>query len=168
MRHLGLVVCGAPLAARTHQIAAAAVAAGWRTHVIATRSALRWLDADRTREVTGHDVLTEQRGPEEPKRFPAPDKVVLCPATFNTVNKLAAGIADDYPTGFLCEALGARVPLTVVPLVSDRLWGHPAWERNLALLRAAGVRLVDIGTGQVGAPRPATTADTFDPAWALA
>jgi phosphopantothenoylcysteine decarboxylase len=166
--HLGLVVCGAPLAARTHEVAAAGVAAGWAVHVIATRSALGWLDRDAVERVTGFPVLVEQRGPSEPKRFPVPGAVVVCPATFNTVNKVAAGIADDYPTGFICEALGAGVPLTFVPMVSERLWGHPVWQRNLTLLSGAGARILDVAGQPTAAPmRPDDTdhlVTTFNPA----
>lgn len=149
MRHLGLVVCGSPLAARSAEVAAAGVAAGWAVHVIATRSALGWVDRAAVEAATGLPVLTEQRAAGEPKRFPVVAAVVVCPATFNTVNKIAAGIADDYPTGFVCEALASRVPLTIVPFVGDRLWGHPAWARNLDLLAGAGVRLLGV-TGPLG------------------
>ena len=98
----------------------------------------------------------------------------MCPATFNTVNKLAAGIMDNYAAGLLCEALASRIPITIAPVVSNRLWSHPAWQRNLDMLAAAGVRFVDIQTGHLGRPvavRSGTGGDViaaFDPAWVLA
>jgi phosphopantothenoylcysteine synthetase/decarboxylase len=49
---------------------------------------------------------------------------------FNTVNKLAAGITDNYATGLLCEALASRTPITIAPMVNNRLWPHPAWQHN--------------------------------------
>jgi phosphopantothenoylcysteine synthetase/decarboxylase len=171
--YLALVACGAPLAARVHDVAARAVEAGWRVRVVATRSALNWVDDESVERVTGFRALVEQRRPDEPKRFPAPGWVVVCPATFNTVNKLAAGIMDDYPAGVLCEALASGTPMTVVPMVSDRLWGHPAWARNLGLLAAAGVTFVDVHTGRRGDPTPVdagsgpVVAEAFDPGWAV-
>jgi phosphopantothenoylcysteine synthetase/decarboxylase len=165
--HLGLVMCGAPLAARAHEVAAVLAAGGWQVHVIGTRSALRWADAAAIERVTGEPVLTEQRRPDEPKRFPVPAAVLLCPATFNTVNKVAAGIADDYPTGFVCEAVASRVPTVLAPVVGERLWGHPAWAANLDLLGRAGVRFADVHTGLLGEPVPAGgELPGFDPAWA--
>lgn len=169
--HLALVACGAPLAARVHDVAARAVEAGWSVRVVATPSAMNWVDAERVEEVTGCVVLVEQRQPGQAKRFPPPGQVIVCPGTFNTVNKLAAGIMDNYATGLLCEALASRTPITIAPMVNNRLWPHPAWQHNLELLTAAGVRFIDIHTGRVGQPsavRSGTGSDViaaFDPAW---
>jgi phosphopantothenoylcysteine synthetase/decarboxylase len=97
----------------------------------------------------------------------------VCPATFNTVNKLAAGIMDIYAAGILCETLASRTPMTILPMVSTRLWGHPAWQPNLAALAAAGGTFVDVRTGRAGFPEPVETgtghevAAAFDPSWAL-
>lgn len=172
--HLALVVCGAPLAARCHDVAARAVEAGWMVRVVATSSAMSWVDAAQVEKVTGFSVLMEQRQPGQAKRFPPPAQVIVCPATFNTVNKLASGIMDTYPTGLLCEALASRTPMTIAPMVNNRLWPHPAWQRNLDMLAAAGVRFVDIHTGHAGRPaavRSGTGVEivaAFDPAWVLA
>ena len=172
--HLALVVCGAPLAARSHDVAARAVEAGWIVRVVATPSAMNWVDADRVEEVTGFAVLVEQRQPGQAKRFPPPAQVIVCPATFNTMNKLAAGIMDNYATGVLCEALASQTPITIAPMVNNRLWPHPAWQHNLDMLTAAGVTFVDIQTGHAGRPAAIQSGiggdaiAAFDPAWVLA
>lgn len=171
--HLALVACGAPLAARCHDVAALAVNTGWLVRVVATPSAMRWVDAGQIEKVTGFPVLVEQRQPGAAKRFPPPAQVIVCPATFNTVNKLAAGIMDNYAAGLLCEALASQIPITVAPMVSNRLWPHPAWQHNLNMLTAAGVTFIDIATGRAGRPaavQSGTGGDitaAFDPAWVL-
>jgi hypothetical protein len=135
---------------------------------------MNWVDAAQVEKVTGFPVLVEQRQPGQAKRFPPPARVVVCPATFNTVNKLAAGIMDNYAVGLLCEALASRTPVTIAPMVSNRLWPHPAWQRNLDVLVAAGVRFVDIQTGHAGRPAAVRSGTggvviaAFDPAWVLA
>jgi phosphopantothenoylcysteine synthetase/decarboxylase len=172
--HLALVVCGAPLTARCHDVAARAVEAGWMVQVVATSSAMNWVDAAQIEKVTGCAVLVEQRRPGQAKRFPPPAQVVVCPATFNTVNKLAAGIMDNYAAGLLCEALASRTPMTIAPMINNRLWSHPAWQHNLDMLAAAGVKFVDIQTGHTGQPaavQSGTGEDiiaAFNPAWVLA
>jgi phosphopantothenoylcysteine synthetase/decarboxylase len=93
-------------------------------------------------------VLDGHRTPGEPKSFPRPDAVILAPATFNTVNKLATGIADTYALTVLCSAIGTRTPMVIVPFVSTRLAGHPAWLASLAVLRYAEATLVDPATGR--------------------
>ena len=95
---------------------------------------------------------------------------MVCPATFNTVNKLAAGTADTYVTTSLCEWLGARVPIVLVPMVNDRLWRHPAWLPSLSVLRSARVVQLDIHSGEPG-PRPVVSGSGddvvqhFNPQW---
>jgi hypothetical protein len=46
------------------------------------------------------------------------------------------------------------VPAVAVPFAKDDLAGHPAWLASLAVLRYAGVDLVDTTTGAVGAVEP--------------
>jgi phosphopantothenoylcysteine synthetase/decarboxylase len=171
--HLALVACGAPLAARVHEVVALAVDAGWLVRVVATPSAMSWVDAGQVEQVTGFPVWVEQRQPGVAKRFPPPAQVIVCPATFNTVNKLVAGIMDNYAVGLLCEALASRIPLTVALMVSNRLWPHPAWQHNLDMLTASGVTFIDIHTGRAGRPAAVQSGTggevvaAFDPAWVL-
>jgi phosphopantothenoylcysteine synthetase/decarboxylase len=171
--HLALVACGAPLAARVHDVATLAVDRGWLVRVVVTPSAMSWVDAGQIEKITGFPVLVEQRQPGAAKRFPPPAQVIVCPATFNTVNKLAAGIMDNYAAGLLCEALASQTPITVAPMVSNRLWPHPAWQHNLDMLTAVGVTFIDIQTGCAGRPaavQSGTGGDitaAFDPTWVL-
>jgi phosphopantothenoylcysteine synthetase/decarboxylase len=168
---LTLVVCGAPLAERAPDLAAAAVAAGWDVHVVTTPAALGWLDGDAVRQAAGSPARVDPRAPGQPKQA-QPAALAVCPATFNTVNKWAAGIADNHAMGVLCEAAGSGVPIVVVPMVKDSLWRHPAWQASLDRLAAAGVTFVDVRTGGP-APQPvqsgsgAAVAAAFDPAWIL-
>ena len=169
---LALVVSGAPLAARTPDIAAAIGAAGWDVSVVATLAALPWLDQDQVEKITGYPVRVEFRAPDQPK-LPRQEAVLAAPATFNSLNKLAAGIANNYAISLLCESLGAGVPVIAAPMVNERLWGHPSWAGNLARLTEAGVLFVDVRTGE-GRPEsvPSGSGDDvvagFDPAWLLA
>jgi phosphopantothenoylcysteine synthetase/decarboxylase len=63
----------------------------------------------------------------------------VCPATFNTINKLAAGICDNLALGLLTEALGTGAPLVIAPALNTNQAGHPAFARSVDELRAAGV-----------------------------
>jgi phosphopantothenoylcysteine synthetase/decarboxylase len=168
---LALIVCGAPLAARTPDIAEAAVSAGWEVSVTATKAALAWLDEARIVDSTGQPLRTEQRPPDQPKP-PRPAAVLVSPATFNTVNKMAAGIADNPACSLLCECVGAGIPIVAVPMVNERLWSHPAWGASLVQLQAAGVTFLDIRTGRsdLGPVPSGTGAEVvarFDPSWAM-
>ncbi len=169
-RALTVVVCAAPLAERAPEFAAELAGAGWTVSVVATPAASGWVDHEGVTDVTGASAATDYRGPEEPKRGPRPDVVVVAPATFNTLNKLAAGISDTYALGVLNEALAGGTPIVAVPVVNERLWDHPAWPSTMARLTEAGVTLLDVHTGEP-TPRPvrsgtgADLAASFEPAW---
>jgi hypothetical protein len=55
----------------------------------------QFIDAAQLAALTGHRVRTGFRMPDEPDELPAADAIVVAPATFNTVNKWAAGIKPD-------------------------------------------------------------------------
>lgn len=83
--------------------------------------------------------------PGDPRPLPDPDAIAVAPATFNTINKWAAGISDTLALGILCEAYGLGVPTAVLPAVNSSLAAHPAYVESLRRLRGMGV-LVSTGT----------------------
>ena len=165
-----LIVCGAPLTARTPDLVRELLAEGWRPTVVATPSAAWWLDGYAVESLIGEPPRTQFRSPSQPKRGGPPAAVVVCPATFNTVNKAAAGINDTYALGVLCEAIGTGTPTVLVPMVNNKLWGHPAWAGSLDVLSSAGVVLLDVNSGVAGtSPVVSGTGGEvtarFDPQW---
>ena len=134
---LTLVVCGAPLASRSMDMEVALADRGWSVTTVVSPSALRWRPA-----------------PPERARTPRPDTVLALPLTFNTANKLVAGIMDTPTCGALCDALGTGTPLFAVTMVNDRLWGHPVWPSTLHTLTTAGVHWIDALGGSVERPAP--------------
>jgi len=172
-RSVTLVVCGAPLTTRTPDIVAALRDGGWQPRVVGTPASRDWLDLDAVTRLTGVRPQFEYRAPTMEQRGAPPAALLVCPATFNTVNKAAAGAADTYALGQICEALGMRLPTVVVPMVNHKLWGHPTWSASLAVFKTASARLVDIHTGQPGevpvqsGSGPDVVAG-FDPVWLVA
>jgi phosphopantothenoylcysteine synthetase/decarboxylase len=102
-------------------------------------------------------VITGNRTPDQPRRTPPPDAVAVVPMTFNTLNAWANGNANTYPLTTLCAALGSRTTTVAVPFAKHDLAGHPAWLASLAVLRYAGVRMVDPHDGRTSSLRPVTS-----------
>jgi hypothetical protein len=157
---LYVVVCAAGVAEGVGGLIDAARGRGWEVGVIATPVAMGgFFDAAAVAARTGRPVRSAWRTPGDPRPFPAPDAVVVAPATFNTLNKWAAGLADTLAVATLCEACGLGVPVAVLPCVADALAAHPAYRESLARLRGMGVRFGDPyagnteGAAQDG-PRP--------------
>jgi hypothetical protein len=61
-----------------------------------------------------------------------------------------------------------------VPMVNNRLWGHPVWQQTIRTLSGAGVRFVDPQSGRIGDPVAVQSGTgrevvaAFDPAWVVA
>ncbi|MFH9412782.1 flavoprotein [Streptomyces rochei] len=146
---LYVVVCAAGVASGVSKLITAAQERGWAVGVFATPVALNgFFDTDAVRAQTGRPIRSAWRRPGEPRPFPDPDAVVVAPATFNTVNKWAAGLADNLALATLCEVSGLGVPVAVLPCVADALASHPAYRESLARLRGMGVRFGDPYAGQ--------------------
>jgi phosphopantothenoylcysteine synthetase/decarboxylase len=141
-RVLYVVVCAAPPASDAHELVKLAQAAGWEVCVIATPEAMHWIDPAMLAELTGYDVRSEYRAAGEAKSLPDADAIAVAPATFNTVNKWAAGISDTLALGILNEALGLGLRVIAVPFPNIALARHPAFRRSMADLEALGVRLL--------------------------
>ena len=153
--HVALVVTAAPLARHTRRTYDALREAGWTVTVCPTAAASDWIvDAPRS------DLLSGRI---------RPDAVICCPATFNTLNKWAAGINDSPALGVLNDALGLATPVLAVPMVAERLCSHPVWPATLTFLANAGVETIDPANGELtarpGCIRSGTgddIADAFD------
>jgi phosphopantothenoylcysteine synthetase/decarboxylase len=65
-----------------------------------------------------------------------PDGLVLvAPCSFNSLNKLAAGIADNLALSLTAEAIGRGTPVLVAPSLNAPLLRHPRTAASLAILR---------------------------------
>ena len=141
-RVLHIVACGGRPAGDLLAFVKDAQDAGWEVCVIATPSALKFMDLPRLTELTGHAVRYDYKQPDEPDVLPPPDAMIVAPATFNTINKWAAGISDTLALGLLNEAIGLGLPVIAVPFPNIALAQHPAFQRSVADLRGSGVRLL--------------------------
>jgi phosphopantothenoylcysteine synthetase/decarboxylase len=142
-RVLYVVVCAAPPASEVHELVKLAQAARWEVCVIATPEAMHWIDPTMLAELTGYDVRSEYRAAGEAKSLPDADAIAVAPATFNTVNKFRAGIADNMAVGVLCECLRAGVPIVLAPNVKAVLAEHPAFPASLRELASWGVHVLE-------------------------
>ncbi|MFE2536754.1 flavoprotein [Streptomyces sp. NPDC059371] len=145
---LYVVVCAAGVAEDVGTLIAAARQRGWEVGAIATPQGLGFIDAAAVERLTGRPIRSAWRAPGDPRPFPAPDAVALAPATFNAVNKWAAGISDALALGTLCEAYGLGVPIAVLPCVNEALAAHPAYRASVDRLRDMGVRFGDPYAGE--------------------
>ena len=89
--------------------------------------------------------------------------VLFAPCSFNSLNKLAQGMADNLPLSVAAEAIGRGTPVIVGPSLNAPLLLHPMAQASLRTLPEWGVTMVppvDDGDG----PRLAPTASLLEAA----
>ena len=87
--------------------------------------------------------------------------VLFAPCSFNSLNKLAHGIADNLALSVVAEAIGRGTPVIVGPSLNQPLLDHPVAQASLQTLarwRVTIVPPVDAGEG----PRLAPSSQLFD------
>jgi len=164
---LALIVCGAGPATDAGTIIKIAQQRDWTVQVIATPAALGFLNAGVLETLTGSPLRSAYRLPGQP-RSPKADAVIVAPATYNTINKLALGISDTYALGVLAEAVSLPIPVVMLPFVNTALAGRRPFQRSVDQLRTEGVRIL-LGPGEFEPHPPGTGGkqlDTFP--WELA
>jgi len=139
---LYLGVSAVPGAERTIDRIRSEQEAGWNVCLLATERALHWFDTTVAETVTGHAIQSRMRIYGEPLFQPLGDKMVIAPAGFNTINKIALGLADDMVSGLACEAIARNVPLTIEPQMSDGFSNHPIFAESIERLIDAGVTFI--------------------------
>ncbi|MFE7566991.1 flavoprotein [Streptomyces sp. NPDC057539] len=136
---LYVVVCASAIAGDVGKLITAARERRWDVGVIATPQGLGFLDTEAVETRTGYPIRSAWRRPGDPRPLPPPDAIAVAPATFNTINKWAAGISDTLALGILCEAYGLGIPTAVLPYMNAAMAAHPAYAASLARLREMGV-----------------------------
>lgn len=74
------------------------------------------------------------------------DAFVVAPATASTLAKMANGVADNM---LVTSYLSTRATTFVAPAMDFDMWLHPSTARNLATLKADGVKIVDPESGEL-------------------
>lgn len=120
---LYVVVCAAGIAAGVSRLITAAQERDWEIGVFATPVAMGgFFDTAAVEAQTGRPIRSAWRTPGDPRPFPPPDAVLVAPATFNTINKWAAGTADTLALSARCARRTAWASRPPYSLVWARRW----------------------------------------------
>src|SRR5438132_2840980 len=156
-----LVLSGTSTAARCPELLRELVGLGFSTVIaIPTPNASRVVAPRELADVEGAQVVQSYFDlairPRPPRGV-----VLFAPCSFNSLNKLAHGIADSLALSVVAEAIGRGTPVIVGPSLNAPLLNHPQAQASLKTLPGWGVIIVppvDEGEG----PRLAPTAALID------
>jgi phosphopantothenoylcysteine synthetase/decarboxylase len=156
-----LVLSGTSTAARCPEILRGLVGLGFSTIIaLPTPNAARVVAPRELADVEGVQVVQSYFDlairPRPPRGV-----VLFAPCSFNSLNKLAHGIADSLALSVAAEAIGRATPVIVGPSLNAPLLNHPEARASLKKLPTWGVTIVppvDEGEG----PRLAPSAALLD------
>jgi phosphopantothenoylcysteine decarboxylase / phosphopantothenate---cysteine ligase len=124
---------------------------GHRVRCVATEAALRFVGVATleglTREKVGTDLFAPGEALDHITLSRWADVTVVCPATANTLNRMAAGLGDDL-AGALLLAHEWKKPLFVAPAMNPAMWTHPATKASVERLQGWGARFIHPGAGR--------------------
>src|SRR5246127_5665389 len=137
-----LLLSGTTTAARCPELLRGLVGLGFATVIaIPTPNAARVIAARELADVEGVQVV-ESYFDLAIRPRPPYGVVMFAPCSFNSLNKLAHGIADNLALSVTAEAIGRKTPVIVAPSLNQPLLDHPQAQASLAKLPGWGVTIV--------------------------
>lgn len=146
---LYLIVTGAGTARRIPAILPELVRLAPNVITVLTPNAERVVSPRELALIPGHKIVESYFDGEILPRPPR-GVVLVAPCSFNSLNKLALGIADNLGLSIAAEAIGRKTPVLVAVSVNPPLWAHPKSEESVATLRRWKCEVLDplaIGDG---------------------
>ncbi|MCK4286255.1 MAG: bifunctional phosphopantothenoylcysteine decarboxylase/phosphopantothenate--cysteine ligase CoaBC, partial [Candidatus Lokiarchaeota archaeon] len=70
------------------------------------------------------------------------DLILICPATANTISKIACGIDDTPVTTVATTSFGSSIPIVIVPAMHESMYKHPILQENERKLKECGIDIL--------------------------
>src|SRR3954451_1083434 len=129
-----LVLSGTTTAARCPELLRGLVGLGFTTVIaLPTPNAARVVAARDLADIEGVQVV-ESYFDLAIRPRPPRGVVLFAPCSFNSLNKLAHGIADNLALSVTAEAIGRKTPVIVGPSLNQPLMDHPRARASLRTL----------------------------------
>jgi phosphopantothenoylcysteine decarboxylase/phosphopantothenate--cysteine ligase len=142
-------VSGGVAAFKTAALVSELVQDGLGVTVVMTRAATKFVGPATFQALTGRHVVTrafDRSFPLGPHIELARRAELLCiaPATANVLAQAAHGLADDLLSTLLLSFTG---PVLLAPAMNTEMWNKSSVARNVAQLRADGLKVIDPQAG---------------------
>ncbi len=110
-------------------------------YLLTSKAAYRMMQSTQLIEELENLNVTVVTDYGHPFELPREDLIVIAPCTFNSLQKLAAGISDNYILTIAANAIARKTPVIVAPTFNE-LWYHPRTSIAIQTLTEWGVRVV--------------------------
>ncbi|MCX6695620.1 MAG: hypothetical protein NTU61_04930 [Candidatus Altiarchaeota archaeon] len=139
-------VCGSVAAVRTPELVRELVRQGFDVECVMSPEAQGIIHPNVLHWASDKPVITELSGAVEHVKLlgvgGSAKLLLICPATSNTISKIACGIDDTTVTTMVATALGAKKPVIIVPAMHVSMFRNPFVAENIKKLKKAGIRFV--------------------------
>ncbi|MCI1926013.1 MAG: bifunctional phosphopantothenoylcysteine decarboxylase/phosphopantothenate--cysteine ligase CoaBC [[Lactobacillus] timonensis] len=150
VKHVAVYVTGSIAAYKAVELVRALQKKGLTVRVAETKAATKLVGPVTFASLTKYSVLVDLWDESAEGHVPHieladwADLAVVVPATANVISKMANGIADDAVTAAL---LATSAPIAIIPAMNSHMWGNPATQRNINVLKQDGRLLMEPATG---------------------
>ena len=123
--------------------------ANCETEIILTGSAENFVARMTLETLSGKKVWTDDDfGSSIPhiKLSQWADVLVIAPCTANTIAKISHGIADNLLTS---AVIASDCPVLIFPAMNEKMYGNPATQENINILKSRGVKIVEPSDGEL-------------------
>ena len=140
---LYIVACAAGPAKYIGHLVTEAISRGWIVRVLPTPNAMDWLPLDELEQQTGFTLrpVVSSSLPAA-RKAPPPDAIIVAPASFNTINKLALGISDNKALDTISPLISTKIPFVILPFTNQRYYARAPLRRSVSALRREGVSVL--------------------------
>ncbi|WP_020159022.1 bifunctional phosphopantothenoylcysteine decarboxylase/phosphopantothenate--cysteine ligase CoaBC [Methylobacter marinus] len=148
--HILLAVSGGIAAYKSAELVRLLRKKGAAVRVVMTRSAMQFVSPLTFQALSGNPVHTELLDADAENAMGHislarwADRIIIAPATADTIAKLSHGLADDLLTTIY---LAATCPVYVAPAMNQAMWHKPVTQENINRLIAHGVTTIGPGQG---------------------
>jgi phosphopantothenoylcysteine synthetase/decarboxylase len=143
-RQLVLLVTGSIAAkTRTLPLVAALRKDGHEVTVMLTRAPeeWKWVSADEAKAASGHEVLTDAVPmPVKKEVLCSSQTILIAPASADFISRLTYASSELARVILEAQRGGGRIMLA--PAMNTKMWGHPAVQRNCAMLNEKSIAIL--------------------------
>lgn len=138
-------VCGGIAAYKVADVVSKLVQQGAGVNVVMTKDATRFVAPLTFEALSGRRVLTDAHelqdtgDPQHIKLTERAQLMLVAPATYNLLGKVANGLSDDLLSLMIAAS---ACPVVFAPAMNNRMWEHPAMKANFARLKGFGYEFI--------------------------
>lgn len=141
-----LAIPGSIAAVECVKLARELIRHGAEVHAVMSENAQKIIHPHAMEFATGNPVVTEITGFIEHVELAGEhenkaDLILVCPATANTIGKIACGI-DDTPVTTVVTTAFAHTPIMIAPAMHSSMYEHPIVKENIKKLKKLGVEFI--------------------------